>query len=342
MSDKPPNSQVIDESASTDRQPWGQGYVVRYRRRAMACTFEALIPADSGAAGETAIECLDEIEELERLLTVYRDDSDVSRINRLGFATPQEVDPRVLALLKDAAYLSRDTLGAFDPTSGPLIKAWGFHQRRGRVPTDEEREAALARVGMRHVSFEPGGVRLLREGVELNLGAIGKGFAIDRATERMTRAGLDRFAWIAGQSSLRCVGDEFADRPGEGWQVSVGHPLHLGRSLGALRLKGAALSTTGGGVQFFRAGDRRFGHVLDPRTGWPAEGVLSVTAVAPSASWAEALSTAFFVLGPDLGEEYCQRNSAVGALWSLPGAKTGQVLVRSCGLERADWSQLES
>lgn len=317
---------------------------MRFGRHAMACQFEALLPADQPLASDAVVDALDLIEALERQLTVYRDDSEISRLNREGHERPLPVEPRLFELLRFAEQLHRETDGAFDLTSGPLIKAWGFFRRAGRTPGDDELAAARARVGMRQVRLDADRrtVQLVGSGVELNLGAIGKGYAIDRAAQRLRSAGVARFAWTAGQSSVLAAGDEFADRPGQGWQVGVGHPLRPGASLGTLRLRDRALATSGSGVQFFRAGERRFGHILDPRSGWPAEGVLSATAVTPSAAWSDALSTALYVLGPERGAAYCQAHPEVAALWVLPGEKAGQIAVHACGLGDGDWSLVES
>lgn len=332
--------ELADTGDEPSPTPGNSAYVVRYSRRAMACQFEVLLPAGEAPASEAAVAALDLVEALERQLTVYRDDSEIAQLNRTAHEAPREVEPKLFELLAFAEQLHQETEGAFDLTAGPLIKTWGFYRRAGRLPSEEEIAAARQRVGMRYVRLDAAqhAIQLLREGVELNLGAIGKGYAVDRAAETLRVAGLERFAWTAGQSSVLCAGDEFPDQPGAGWQVGVGHPLQPGRRLGSLRLRNRALATSGSGVQFFRVGERRFGHILDPRSGWPAEGVLSVTAVTPSAAWSDALSTALYVLGPERGAEYCQAHPQTGALWVVPGEKAGQIELRFSGIEPDDWN----
>ncbi len=125
---------------------------------------------------------------------------------------------------------------------------------------------------------------------------------------------------------------------GAGWRVGVRNPLRPDRRLGHLLLQDRALATSGSGTQFFIHAGRRFGHILDPRTGWPAEGVLSVSALAPSAAAADALATAFYVLGADQAQAYCERHADVGFVMILPGPHTGSLEIRTAGLCDGEWT----
>ena len=220
-------------------------------------------------------------------------------MNQSAFEREVEVEPRLFALLQLAAEIQRRTGGGYDITSGPLSKAWGFSRRAGRVP--EKRNwprlsAESVRSGCCSTpSDEPFAFNVA--GMELNLGSIGKGYALDRCRELLEAGGMSDFLLHGGQSSLLARGSR---NPGgdEGWWIGVRDPLRPGGRLGLLRLNDRALGTSGTGTQFFYHAGRRFGHILDPRTGQPAEGVLSSTVLARTAAEADALSTAFYVLGP--------------------------------------------
>ena len=162
--------------------------LLRMARRAMATTFEIVVPFGTPAACETAATAFDLLDELEAQMTVYRDTSEVSQLNRVAFRQAVPVEDRLFGLLALAERLTRETAGAFDVTAGALIKAWGFFKGPKRVPEPAERAAVLARVGMHRVRLEAANrtVRYLVPGLEINLGAIGKGYALDRMAEALT------------------------------------------------------------------------------------------------------------------------------------------------------------
>lgn len=299
-------------------------YLLQFGRRAMACQFEVFFNAGQydNATG-AALEALDLVDALEAQLTVYRDTSEIMEINRRAADEAVLVEPRLLELLHYARQLHAETEGAYDITSGPLSKVWGFYRRQGQLPEPAALAEALARVGSGHVelSTQSQTIRFRRSGMELNLGSIGKGYALDRAAEVLATAGIGDFLWHGGQSSILSRGSH-GSQPGAGWLVAIGDPLRPGKPLAHVRLRDRALGTSGCGTQFFRHEGRRYGHILDPRSGWPAEGVLSATAVAPTAARADALATAFYVMGPHRTLEYCQRHPEVAALLACP--RSGQ------------------
>jgi FAD:protein FMN transferase len=223
------------------------------------------------------------------------------------------VDPELSSFLETAARLTKATAGAFDCATGALIRCWGFFKGPQRVPGDGELGAALAVSGFHYVQLANGTVRFLRRGTEINPGAIGKGFAIDRAVDGIVaHYGRGPVLLQGGKSSVRAV----ASPPGEsaGWPVAIGDPFVAGRSIATVRLRDRALGTSAADRQFFTSAGRRYGHILDPRTGVPADTVASATAMAPTAAEADALSTAFFVMGIDATREYCHEHRDVGAL----------------------------
>ena len=278
-------------------------HLLRVTRRAMASTFEIAIPYGTPNALAAAEDALDLIDEVEDQLTVYRDTSEISRINATAYTGPVRIEPRLFDLLQFAVHLSNDTAGAFDICSGALTKAWGFYRRAGRVPSARERAAALARCGSRHLILdsETVSVKFRVPELEINLGAVGKGYALDRAAERLKNKWAIPSALLSvGGSSVYALGHPPGDQ--RGWPVSVRHPWEPSCSLGTIRLIDRGLGTSAATVQHFVYNDRKLGHLLDPRNGWPAEGTASASAVAPTAMEADAMSTAFFVLGAEAAE----------------------------------------
>jgi thiamine biosynthesis lipoprotein len=179
---------------------------------------------------------------------------------------------------------------------------------------------------MKHVLLDKAGntVRYLREGLEINLGAIGKGYALDHAAAELS-ATWGRWPALlhGGHSSVYAIGSE----PGsdQGWLVSLGHPHEPGRSFGALRLRDQAMGTSATTFQYLEHQGRCLGHILDPRIGWPAAGVSHATVVAPSAAEADALATAFFILGSKKAEAYCKEHLDVGVVVLAEGASQPEV-----------------
>jgi thiamine biosynthesis lipoprotein len=290
--------------------------LVRVSRRAMATTFEVAIPCGSHpnpiAAGTAA---LDWIDELEDQLTVYRPHSEISRLNAQATETPVVVESQLFNLLVRCAQWTHDTGGAFDIATGSLIKAWGFHRRQGRVPTPAERTAAMSCAGFRHVILDRQNraVKFRRAGLELNLGAVGKGYALDRVAERLrTEWGVRTALLHGGGSSVYAMGHPPGDP--RGWPIRLKHPRCPEASLGTVFLRDQGLGTSAATFQFFEYNGKQLGHLLDPRIGWPATGTSSASIVAPTAAEADALSTAAFVLGPVGFEPVLQLKPWLGAV----------------------------
>lgn len=226
-----------------------------------------------------------------------------------------------LALLQLARAMNAQTEGGFDIAAGPLVDAWGFLKRQGRTPEPEELAAALAASGSHHLEIDSVGcqVRLRTPGASLNPGAIGKGWAIDRAMAFLVGSGVPSVLIHGGQSSVRAIGAQGASlADATGWKIGLRHPLRPGRRLATITLRNKALGTSGSGTQFFVDRGKRLGHILDPRTGRPAEGVLSATVIAESGAEADALATALYVLGPDGLRRIAPPNGATGAILVMP------------------------
>ncbi len=292
----------------------------------MACTFEILIPASLPNALDAAQDALDLVDELESQLTVYRENSEVSRLNGLASHGSVPVEERLFELLTLSARLWRETGGAFDITSGALTKCWGFFKGPRRVPPWEELEDARQRVGMAHVRLEQEGrsVRYLKAGLEINLGSIGKGYALDRAAQLLREKWNIPCALLhGGSSSVRALGAPPHDP--RGWLVGISDPRDPDYRLGHVRLQDRALGTSAATFQHLVYEGRKLGHIVDPRTGWPAEGLLGACVAAGNAAEADALATAFFILGGDESQSYCATHPEIGAVLS-PQAAEGHPL----------------
>src|ERR1051325_9458087 len=175
---------IADELVSPPTEESSSAPVLlRFARKAMATTFEVILPFDAPSAADLAQAALDEIDRLETQLTAYRDTSEISKLNAQAAHQPVRVETNLFELLTLAEHLHRETEGAFDISVGALIKTWGFFRRQGRVPTPEERAAVRERIGMQHVVLDAAKqtVQFRRLGIEINLGSIGKGYALDRA-----------------------------------------------------------------------------------------------------------------------------------------------------------------
>jgi len=270
------------------------GGCVRLACFAMATRFEILLegedPARLRAAGE---EALAEIESLDRRLSRFRPDSDVSRINAHAATGPVKVEPRLFRLLERAQEISDLTDGAFDVTIGPLMSLWGF-AGEGRVPSRDEIESALKVVGARNlILYEPSFTVAFRSpGMGIDLGAIGKGCAIDAAVECLREAGICRALVHGGTSTVYGIGR---------WEVGIGaarlEPVSGAQALHRVRLADSALSVSAVYGRSFERDGRRFGHVIDPRTGEPVSHTKRAAVWGPSATDCDALSTALLVLG---------------------------------------------
>jgi thiamine biosynthesis lipoprotein len=341
--------------------------LMRVSRRAMACEFEVCFPAGRCENGtDFALQTLDLVGTLDEQLSFFRPESQITTINRLAAQQPVEVESWLFDLLQLATRLCEETQGAYDITSAPLWEAWGFARRAGEIPSDAQLAEARSKVGSHLVELDPTQrtIRFREPGVRINLGSIGKGYALDICAERLLALGMADFLLHGGQSSVlgrgnrtegSGVGGQGSEVRGQGsdslnhlssliphpsslslaqpWEIGLPNPRRPGQRLGVVRLCDRALGTSGGQFQSFRHRGRRWGHILDPRTGWPAEGVLSTTVVAPSAALADALSTAFYVMSPQASLSYCQTHPEIGMVMVCPSQQGGDVKTHVVGLD---------
>jgi thiamine biosynthesis lipoprotein len=293
----------------------------------MATRFEIVLCGEDEvllrAVGE---EALDAIERLEAQLSFYRDDSEISGINTRAAVEFVSVEPRLFQLLQRAAQLSADTDGAFDVTVAPLLRCWGFVRGTGQLPTLEAVEEARQRVGMNHLLLdeENCAIRFAQEGVTLDLGSIGKGYAVERAAQILREYEISSALIHGGTSSIAAIGSP-PDQPA--WNVAIRHPLNAAQHLAVVPLRDSALSVSAVHGKAFEAEGKIYGHVIDPRIGFPVQGALLCAVRSPSPTDGDALSTAFLVLGENGAQTYGKQHPEVGVLIALQAEETGEVRI---------------
>jgi thiamine biosynthesis lipoprotein len=287
---------------------------LRFARRAMATTFEVIFPFATPGAHELAEAALNEIDRLEAQLTVYRAASEVSRVNEAAHRHPVYVEKGLFDLLALAQRLHAETKGAFDVAVGALIKAWGFYRRAGRVPESQERGHVRERIGSQHLQLneQRQTVAFARPGIEINLGSIGKGYALDRAATIVRDSGVRDGLLHGGHSSVVAFGCEAPHA--SGWAIGLTDPERPEFRRGLIHLRNRAMATSAATFQHLVHEGRRLPHILDPRTCWPAEEMLGATVTAPTGADADALATAFFILGVDGARQYCAAHPRIGAV----------------------------
>ncbi|HYO82491.1 MAG TPA: FAD:protein FMN transferase [Bryobacteraceae bacterium] len=247
---------------------------------------------------QSAVEsAFEEVKRLEELLSNYRPESEWSRLNRAASAGPVRVSEELFELLSSCMNYSRMSEGAFDITVGPLMKVWGFYKGSGRFPHRAEIKGAMARVGYQLIELDDANktVRFRRPGVELDPGGIGKGYAVDRAVAILRRGGVQSGLITAGSSSIYGIGSP--PHEPRGWHVALRHPKDARKSVADVWLRDESMSTSGNYEKFFLANGRLYSHIMDPRTGYPAQGMLSVSVIAPRTIDSEAWTKPYYING---------------------------------------------
>ena len=255
----------------------------------------------------------DSVRLIDSLLSTFRPESELSRLNAAAGGPALHVSPQTLHVLLQARRDWRLSGGAFDPTVGPLVRAWGFHGTRGRVPPRRELDSLRALVGYGAVDIDSsaGTVRLARRGMELDLGGIAKGDALDRA-----RAALGGATITGGSVNLGGNVLVFGRPPaGPRWRVAVVHPRRPERAIGAFLLDSGAVATSGDYEHYYQIDGRRYAHLFVPRTGRTARGVQATTVVGPRGEWSDGLSAAFFLIGPARGSAVADSLPGIAAVW---------------------------
>jgi FAD:protein FMN transferase len=309
-----------------------QGLVQSVSRAAMGCEFEVLLnERQYGSGVDCAISALRKIDELESLLSVYRPQSQISKVNRFGSERPVLVDASTFELVQLALDIHQLTDGAYDITAGSLSEAWGFSRRQGRMPSQQQIDQSLTVVGSSLVDLDCQAqtIRLKRPGVQLNPGGIGKGYALDQAAGVLVQHGIQDCLIHGGLSSIVARGTRHHQFD-SGWKVALKHPWRPDETLETIPLRDQGLATSGSGKQFFHFKGKRYSHLIDPRTGWPADKMMSATVICPSGGVADALATGLFILGPERSIEFCQAHPEISAILVYTDPKSGSQRIQHC------------
>jgi thiamine biosynthesis lipoprotein len=272
---------------------------------AMGSTYSVeLYGGDRAQLEEAADAALDEARRLDDLLSNYKPESEWSRMNLRAADGPLKVSREMFRLLAACRLYSRESEGAFDISVGPLMKVWGFYRGTGHLPHRAEVAAALTRVGDRHVHLDARAqtVQFDRAGVELDPGGIGKGYAVDRMVDILRRKGVE-IALVAGSgSSIYGLGAPPSSP--QGWPVDIRDPWNHEKTVATAYLKNMSMSTSGSYEKFFRAEGRLFAHIMDPRTGYPAQGAVAVSVITPRTIDSEAWAKPYFINGRQWAAEH--------------------------------------
>jgi FAD:protein FMN transferase len=292
---------------------------------AMGSTFAVtLYGEDQDKLEESANAAFDEVRRLDRMLSNYRQNSEWTEVNKFAAERPVKVSQELFDLLSACVNYSRESEGAFDISVGPLMRVWGFHKGTGRLPGKDEIAKALPKVGYRNILLDPKErtVRFARSGVELDPGGIGKGYAVDRMIAVLKEQGIHIALISAAGSSIYAMGAPPSES--RGWELSIRDPKDETKSVADIYLKDQSMSTSGNYEKFFEAEGKIYSHIMDPRTGYPASGMLSASVVAPKTVDSEAWTKPFFINGrqwaarhkpKDLRVFLCEDKAELACAW---------------------------
>ncbi|MGA2076049.1 MAG: FAD:protein FMN transferase [Terriglobia bacterium] len=291
----------------------------------------AVYGRDRTFLSEVVEQVFEEVDRLDEQMSNYKPQSELSVINREAARHPVIVEPGLFRLLEICVQRSEQTDGAFDITVGPLMKSWGFFRGRGRLPTPAEINEVLKRVGYRHLKLdaERRTIRFDESGVEIDLGGIAKGYAVDRAVEILRSNGITSALVSSGTSSIYALGSP----PGaHGWKITLRDPYDAHKPADVIHLQNYSLSTSGSYERFFEIDGKNYCHIMNPHTGWPVQGVLSAAVLAATGTDTDGRSAGCFVMGVEGTRKYLAAQPNLAVIFYLPTDKQGEykrVLLRS-------------
>lgn len=297
-----------DDTLIAHKRDWG----------VMATTLDITVyrPAPEAAQASADLDAAyNEIAAMDRALSLYRADSELVALNGSDHGQPVRISTPMFEVLSAAAAFGKLSDGAFDISVQPLVDAWGFyHVKRAHVPPLDLIEAARQRVGLSAWSLNTNARSVtLKSGTRFDLGGIAKGYAVDRAIALLRTRNVPA-ALVNLGGNIAVLGHAPGGRP---WVVGIEHPRQP-KLMGQIKLWSGAVATSGDYDRYFEVQGQRYNHIIDPRTGWPVKGMYALTVIAPSATAADALSTAAFVLGPQQGLSLISHSNGAGAVAVQP------------------------
>lgn len=272
--------------------------------------------ADEKVANLAMTQAFDEMRRIEKLMSTYLLDSEISQLNRSAGGAALALSPEVVEVLREAVRWGEASAGAFDVTIEPVARLWNFDEEEPQAPEPERLQRALTRINYRDIEIENDRVRLAQPGMAINLGAIAKGYAVDRAAALLR--GLVPNGIINAGGDLTAFGRRNPEDP---WIIGLQHPRAPNKVLASFAVEKRGVATSGDYQKYFIRDGVRYHHILNPTTGLPARGLTSVTVIAPSVMQADALATAAFVMGPEKGLAWLDSLPEVEALVVLADGK---------------------
>ena len=266
----------------------------------MGSGFEITVLAQDENTASTYMDmAVSEISRIEKLISSWDPDSQTSEINRNAGRSPVRVDAELFQLIERAVSISKLTDGAFDISYASMDRIWKFDGSMKTLPSDEEIKASVAKVGFQNIVLdkEKSTVFLKLKGMKIGFGAIGKGYAADKAKELLISKGVPS-GIINASGDMNTWGRQ---ANGEAWKVAITNPMDKNKSYGLLPITNGAVVTSGNYEKYVEFNNKRYTHIIDPRNGMPSSGILSVTVFAPKAELADALATSVFVMGIEVG-----------------------------------------
>lgn len=279
----------------------------------MGSDFELTIVADNPKSGEQLLaEGTAEIDRIERLISSWDPASETSEVNRMAGIAPVIVSEELFNLVQRAIALSHLTDGAFDISYASVDPFWTFNGQKVTPPNPEDIKRSVAKIGFQKVKINPkeSSIYLPEKGMKLGFGAIGKGYAADKVKQLLQTKGV-KGGIVNASGDLSAWGTQ---PDGSSWQVGLVNPKNKNKVFAWFPIQDKAVVTSGDYERFLIMEGKRYGHIINPRTGYPSQGVISCTVFAPKAELADALATALFVLGVENGLYFVNQLPEVEAI----------------------------
>jgi thiamine biosynthesis lipoprotein len=284
--------------------PYRRGISTKYYSVMGGVVLEVKLYGGREETSELSEKLYRSVEEVDKACDIYNPESELSRLNASAYKKPFRCSPLLWDILIFSKKYYEISGGAFDISSAPLMRLWGFYRKRQALPSDKEIKDVLQRVGLDKIEFRAAdkSVRFKVPGMMLDVGGIAKGYAVERAAEKYSPScGL-----INLSGNAHCFSDPFPGR--DGYIIGIRNPLDKTGICGTVRMLGNSVATSGNYERYVIINGHHYAHIMDPRSGKPVEDMLSVTVVTPSAGDADALSTSVFINGPDFAEDYHRKN----------------------------------
>ncbi len=297
-------------------------------RVSMACTYSIAVYGKNGTNFKAIVDAaFDEVDRIDRLMSHYKPNSPLSKINQAAANHPVKVEPELFDFLAECFQYSKSSDGAFDITVGPLMKAWGFFRGEGKMPTKYELNQVRKFIGYQHVILDDSHqtIKFDQVGIELDLGGIAKGYAVDRAVALLKQSGIESALVSAGGSTIYALG---SPPEKDFWEIEIQDPLDARKIALTVHLKNQALSVSGSSEKFFELNGKRYSHIMDPRTAKPVMNVLSVGVITDTGTKGDALDNVFYVQGVKKAKSLLKIYPSTQVFFFLPDQRNRWKMVR--------------